>query len=815
MIADLRVFIEDPDKKVIRRISHFMKVDVTSTLDNIGTASITLSNKDDYWFECVKRKKKIKNGDYYYNWYKELGQSVDRWREWQVQQEEEGKESVFNPNVGYELTGIGLLSRVWIDCRVRDDVKNYVGGGDWVGIFTGVVTEIHEGYDVDGEPEVVLSCKDLLRYFEVSPVLSQKAYKDLDFLIAAIKPPAEEAQNPPVDLSQSLALDEATKAALERIKERELMKLFVEDTMYNMDPKEYLSHLVTLVNFTNTYEGFTSLFDKTPSLREDKEKVKEQFKKDLGQDPFIEESWFRKELLWDIGSESGEKIIEGSGSSNVRDLDEDEVNKKHEYSESDSVYKTLMAPRKVYVDALIFKNLEVIKLALKGKLALFGSQRVDAWKRMKILLSTLYFNFYQSGCGDLVLQFPRWDNLPTFKGSGNNFLDYGWARSIIEKRKSDEFSSKEKEKEKWKGRQAYHSGNYVIQDTGLRSWSFEENESALRTNAICNFSNIDFDINLSPDAQLVYGVGRAVSKEYSPLKYGFRIFETSEIAVIKFPEVYKDDKRKNAFTDTVLQIVNAENSSGNISLNMRVDLQVGRTVYLVDRDILGYLEQIRHSIEVGKDIKTTCKLGQIHSPVNRIGYPYEATLQLFKGYNDDIEEPAHLKEEVLPKKVGKDIFREVAYGKFGNPASPIGKYLEVTQKFSISHSGLDFRIPSKSEGFVRAVWDGEVNRVNWNVSLNGNCIGILHTNKAENIVQWETIYLHLANSPYTFDDRTGKRKELKVGDKVKKGDKIGVAGDTGKSRGIHLHFALLNKTTNEYHDPWNWFLSGSLKYVGK
>ena len=89
-----------------------------------------------------------------------------------------------------------------------------------------------------------------------------------------------------------------------------------------------------------------------------------------------------------------------------------------------------------------------------------------------------------------------------------------------------------------------------------------------------------------------------------------------------------------------------------------------------------------------------------------------------------------------------------------------------------------------------AVADGEVvyvqNGVEGFDSVNytaGNYVKILHENGTI------TRYLHLRNGSIC----------VRIGDKVKAGDKLGVEGNTGYSYGTHLHFDV--QVGNEYVDP--------------
>lgn len=49
-----------------------------------------------------------------------------------------------------------------------------------------------------------------------------------------------------------------------------------------------------------------------------------------------------------------------------------------------------------------------------------------------------------------------------------------------------------------------------------------------------------------------------------------------------------------------------------------------------------------------------------------------------------------------------------------------------------------------------------------------------------------------------------KSRNVKTGQKVKKGDKIGVMGNTGYSFGAHTHFEVRNVKTNKAVNPCDW-----------
>ncbi|QKJ87485.1 Murein DD-endopeptidase MepM [Paramixta manurensis] len=85
------------------------------------------------------------------------------------------------------------------------------------------------------------------------------------------------------------------------------------------------------------------------------------------------------------------------------------------------------------------------------------------------------------------------------------------------------------------------------------------------------------------------------------------------------------------------------------------------------------------------------------------------------------------------------------------------------------HKGVDFALPMGTP--VLAVGDGEV-IVSKRSGGAGNYVAIRHGR------QYMTRYMHM------------KKLLVKAGDKVKRGDRIGLSGNTGRSTGPHLHYEI-------------------------
>ena len=109
--------------------------------------------------------------------------------------------------------------------------------------------------------------------------------------------------------------------------------------------------------------------------------------------------------------------------------------------------------------------------------------------------------------------------------------------------------------------------------------------------------------------------------------------------------------------------------------------------------------------------------------------------------------------------------------------SPLDTWEQVTSllRDGRKHKGVDFKAPVGTP--VKATFDGEIVRRNWNFRGNGNSLEIHEAGgKGRN-----ALYLHLSEVP----------KEMQAGVRVKRGQVIAQSGNTGHSFAPHLHYQLM------------------------
>ncbi len=184
-------------------------------------------------------------------------------------------------------------------------------------------------------------------------------------------------------------------------------------------------------------------------------------------------------------------------------------------------------------------------------------------------------------------------------------------------------------------------------------------------------------------------------------------------------------------------------------------------------------ETIKHDTKVVK----TDKLYKGETKVKQAGKDGEKKVHYFiNKKNDQVVEKGTTKEETISKPVDKIILKGTKVipsrgtGDFDWPA--VGGVITSHQgkRWGEYHKGID--IAGVSNRTIKAADNGVVVSAGYTTGGYGNKIVINHKNG------YETLYGHLASI------------SVHPGQKVKRGQKIGVMGTTGDSTGIHLHFEI-------------------------
>jgi murein DD-endopeptidase MepM/ murein hydrolase activator NlpD len=114
---------------------------------------------------------------------------------------------------------------------------------------------------------------------------------------------------------------------------------------------------------------------------------------------------------------------------------------------------------------------------------------------------------------------------------------------------------------------------------------------------------------------------------------------------------------------------------------------------------------------------------------------------------------------------GQEVGRRLKHG-------PLDQYEQVTSllRDRPNHKGMDFKVPTGAVAMAPRA--GTVVRVNWNLAYNGDCVEMRYDDGTL------ARFLHLS----AVDVRAGQR--------VAAGDRIGLSGNTGRSTAPHLHYEL-------------------------
>jgi len=147
----------------------------------------------------------------------------------------------------------------------------------------------------------------------------------------------------------------------------------------------------------------------------------------------------------------------------------------------------------------------------------------------------------------------------------------------------------------------------------------------------------------------------------------------------------------------------------------------------------------------------------------------------------------------------------------GNAYPPMTKPIQLTSNFAEYrknhfHSGIDISVTNRTNMNIYSVWEGYISRIRFNSASYGRAVYITHPNG------YSSVYGHLSSfAPFIDSLVTAYQYENKVFETdiqipagtvpVKKGQILGVAGNSGYSFGAHLHFEIRDAATDDPVNP--------------
>lgn len=211
-----------------------------------------------------------------------------------------------------------------------------------------------------------------------------------------------------------------------------------------------------------------------------------------------------------------------------------------------------------------------VQALLMSKMQLFSPQYENIEALFKRIFGIYFADWYVDVSGNMISALPRYNNLPSIDGTQ---WDMAEDESLMTK---------------------FHDERYILRD-GRDSYSKVEAEDPVTNFVIVpggyNYINgIDGKLIANYMAAYVWGEEKSFSK------YGLRV---KSVERMYFNKVLQMEAMK-AYGKATMSVYNAQAITGGISLVHRPDLQMGRTIVLLEEELIAYITGIRSEFVPGE-----------------------------------------------------------------------------------------------------------------------------------------------------------------------------------------------------------------------
>lgn len=662
-----RIYIQVQETREVIFMDTFVSVDTDLELDGGSSATIRLMNRDDQWYSFAGQdiKKQTDITQFLLQAYQSnLYQECNAKRQDLVNQAlKAGTDAAWQKVYSMQqFLMFNLFCRVWIDFRGRKDLiglensdsRKFSDKPDrWYAGFTGIITSIDETNDQGKDKSVIISCRDMMRFFETTLVTTSPGFDPQMTLDTDVNIWASAYFN--VNFASFVdggnIIRSVTDLVNKNFHRSDGLSAFPFSKFWNL-PNTKLStgqaaDIITpsYLGISNrraptglgalpTRPGSTITSDRaTPVFQQIKSRQILQNEKKADIIQFIGSRTVNEEYVEDPST-----IRDGFNPDRFTNAISGTVDGKDTYQGNTYSMDTMIA-NDVSSGAVNNPYQQIIKEAFTWE-----TTRVSASDILKQVAGVTGYHTYCDAKGNLIYQKCRYDDFPNTDPESNyDLVSDSVGIPMIDELGQYKNPSQNPNLDKYAMR--FHGRNYLIGDESLESWSFHQDEGAIMTHVIVPPvpQNFDLDEHLT---KFFSGVG--VASPDITNRFGVRILHAQQMVV----------KGLNKFLTQMLaegyvRKINASIDQCTVKLDCRPDLQIGRTMYLMERRKLYYITGIQNHLTWGDKLETTVSGAYGHNPFSPILDPWRIA---FTGTIDTSND--QFKKDLNNRQILQDYFKQ-------------------------------------------------------------------------------------------------------------------------------------------------------------
>lgn len=630
-LPSARIYIQVQETREVIFCDTFTTIDTNLKLDGASTATVQLINKADRWFTFASRavKKQTDLSQFLLDAYNakrfvEINQKrqalLDQARKQSGNLQQQTLLEIYSMD---QIVMMNLAYRIWIDFRGRKDLvdlqqqdsRKYRNLPDrWYAGFTGVITAV-EDYNEPGKmQQLTISCRDMKRFFDTTMLVTQQGFNPVltldtdvvsylkqyqanalagfvdgaaiinfaaDLINKTFHTSAGDGFYPFNQFWQLPAVDQIATPNAQN-PNIEIVKPTYLGITHRRAPTGFSNALLSSDRYAPTFDMIQS---KNVTLNQKKSDVIR----------FIQASDVTKEYVKDVAA-----IRPGFNPDVFTNAVNQQVQGQDTYQGAD------FSVDKMIVNGSANSNpyQQLIKQAFNWE-----TSRISAAQAIKSVADLTGYYCYCDAKGNLIYQKQRFDDFPATE-PGSNYDNEDESTSLPMKDEIGQYSAADQ----FTLGMGFHGRNYLIGDESILNWRITRDDANIVTNVIVppGVNDLPDDPNL-----LRYATGVGFADPDISRRFGVRLYYAQQLFEGGFNRLIPQ-----ILAEGITRKMNASIETLQLALNMRPDLQLGRTLYMMERRRLFLITGVQNSLQWGKRHDTTITGEFGHHPFSPILDPW-------------------------------------------------------------------------------------------------------------------------------------------------------------------------------------------------